>query len=87
MGLPRKRKEVPTQAHSVTHRGLGTLGGGGGWSGSDPQSPPIFGGRGGGKVQSTIRIKKCHDLDQKVHLPIYEQHNKPMVLFEFSVSL
>ena len=33
------------------------------------------------KVRSTIPIKKSHDRDQKVHLPIYEQHNKRMVLF------
>ena len=49
--------------------------------GGDPRSTLILGGGGGlGKIGSTIRIKTCHGPDQKVHLPFYEQHNKPMVL-------
>ena len=51
-------------------------------------SDPWGAGRGVlGKVRSTIRVKKCHNPDQKVHLPIYEQQNKPMVLLNFSVLL
>ena len=62
--------------------GLGTLGGGGVLVGvsSTIHSDPWRGGGGLGKVRSTIVIKKCHDMHQKVHLPIYEQHNKPMIL-------
>ena len=41
-------------------------------------SDPLRGGV-SAKVRSTSRIKKCHDPYQKVGLPIFEQHNKPMV--------
>ena len=74
-----------SSTHAMKAKGTRYLGLGGGgvgfWLGSDPRSAPIHGGGGvSAKVRSTIRIKKCHNPDQKVHLPIFCQRNKPVVL-------